>query len=104
VQPLWLIKQALSAYRRQVNTAHLSQARLSMMTANINRGEKTPAFEDVADFLPYPSQWMIDNNQKLFTIPSSVAKEFLDTYQSFEPEVELAFTSWLTTIRINLIN
>ena len=75
-----------------------------MMTANINRGEKTPPFEDVSVFLPYPSQWMIDNNNLFFKIPPSVAKEFLDSYESFEPEVEMAFGSWLTTIKINLIN
>lgn len=103
VQPIWVIKQALANYRSQVNTSHISQARLLMMTANINRSDKVPPFEDISEFLPYPSQFLIDTTDLLFKIEPNVATEFLDSYESFDPEVELAFTGYMKTIKVSLL-
>jgi hypothetical protein len=71
-----------------------------MMTANINRSDKTPPYEDVTIFLPYPDQWLKDNHSLAFKVSPSVAREFLKTYDSYDAEVELAFTSWMPTLRI----
>lgn len=81
----------------------MSQARLAMMTANINRGENTPPFEDIAVFLPFPAQYIIDNTDILVSVPKKVAKEFLDSVSKLPAEVEVAFTKWMPGLQAMLL-
>jgi hypothetical protein len=98
-QPYWLVKQLLASYQSAINQSQMSQARANMMTANINRAEGHPGYEDISVFLPYPSQFLIDSTQLDIHVSPSVAKEFLDSYEKYPAEVETAFTKWIPMLR-----
>ncbi len=99
VLPYFLVKQVIASYRSSVNTEHLSSARLSLIQLNINRAEGVPAYDNIGDFLPYPSQYLIDCAEISIDVDAKTAIEFLDSYEKFDPEVELAFTPWLTSLK-----
>ena len=74
-----------------------------MIQVNVNRGENTPAYEDLSVFLPYPEQFLLDSLTIQIEVPKHTAKEFLDSYESFNPEVELAFTPWIPSLKAILL-
>lgn len=70
------------------------------LTANINRSEKTPPFNDLAPFLPHPATWKRETEERKVNISRACAIEFLSTYQKFDPAIEALFDDWLSEIKL----
>ncbi|MGL6342578.1 MAG: hypothetical protein ACRC80_25975 [Waterburya sp.] len=81
------------------NLDHLTQARNLQAFLNANRGENTPAIEDVANLLPHPATWMKLTGGSKLQIGRKGAIEFLQTYKSFSnTELISVFDDWMFEI------
>lgn len=86
--------------QQQRNLDQLTQARQSQMFANCKRDPTTPAFDDISIFLPHPAQWLLQTEERKLDISRETAIEFLQSYKSFDAEVEVVFDDWLREIQL----
>ena len=71
------LNQFIGAIRQNRNLDQISQARLLMMTLNLNRGKDDKPFEDIGDFLPHPNEWREAMQSDKLGISKRTAKQIL---------------------------
>lgn len=98
MQPLWLVRQAIRSAQQQRNLEQLSFARLHMDYAAVHRAKNAPPMNDIAEFLPHSATWRLLASNTNLPINKAAAIEFLATYKTYAPEVEIAFEKWLPVI------
>lgn len=89
----------MNAIQQKRNHDQSSVSRAFATWVNGNRGENSPAIDEML-FFPHPQQWRSQSQEKKVNISRAAAMEFMASYRKFGVEVACTFEDWLTDISL----
>lgn len=79
---------------------HLTTARTLQAYTNVHRAEDSQPFDDVALFLPYPSEWKLQNMHRQLNISKATAIAVISSLSWLDSNVIAALDEYMDELEM----